>query len=1028
MRKIVTVVFADVAGSTELGERFDPESVRRIMTRYFEEMRAVVERHEGTVEKFIGDAVMAVFGIPVLHEDDALRAVRAATEMQDRLAALNGELEREWDVRLAMRVGVNTGEVVAGDPAAGSSFAIGDAVNVAARLEQAAEPGEILVGEATYRLVRDAVEVDDPEELRLRGKAGPSGARRLRGVRPGVAGRVRRLDRPLVGRGRELALLEDAYERAARERACLLVTVLGPAGIGKSRLVGELASLLPAGARFAQGRCLPYGEGITYWPVAEVVRELAGIADDDSIEDAHARLVGLLGGEADAELVAGKVASAAGLGTGAFATEEASWAVRRLLEALARAGPLVLVFDDVQWGEQTFLDLLEHVVDWSRDAAILVVCLARPELVDVRPGWRSVQAKATTVRLEELAGEDCALLVRRLLGDGELDERATARIVDRAGGNPLFVEELVTMLLEQGLLERENGRWLVAGDVDAVAIPETIQALLAARLDRLPGEERRVIEGGAVEGEVFHREAVTGLLGDLELDRPLHSLVRREILRPARGAFAGTEAYRFSHLLLRDAAYSAIPKEVRAALHRRFADWLERAAGDRLAEREEILGHHLEEAFRCHAELGRRGDEEAMELAARAAHWLGSAGRRAAGRGDMPAATKLLQRAAGLLPEQDEGRSEIQLALGWALTQSGEFGAAEALFDSVVADAAARGDRRTEIRGLVERMDVVNVVRPEGAPAETFELADEVVPELEALDDDLGLAHAWRVRAYAHNTLCEYGATVDALERGLAHAGRAGDAAVRSRILAWLPTRLVRGPIPADRALERCRELLAEAAGDLQGEAGALSGIALLEAISGRLEEARAAELRSRHIKEELGLGFMLAVAGIWRGEMDLLAGDLRAAEDAFRGAADFLRERGERNFSPTAETGLARVFLLQERHDEAWEVLRAAEEATASDDRITVVWALETRARLLSVAQRHDEAQEAAERAVGLALETDDLSLHAESLLDLAEVAQDSARVRSALEQAARVAEQKGHAVYAREARERLAAPAGGA
>jgi class 3 adenylate cyclase/tetratricopeptide (TPR) repeat protein len=1021
-RKTVTVVFADVTGSTGLGERLDPESLRRVMQRYFDEMRTVVDRHEGTVEKFIGDAVMAVFGIPLVHEDDALRAVRAAAEMRERLAALNGDLEQEWGVRLEMRIGVNTGEVVAGDPAAGQSFATGDAVNLAARLEQAAEPGEILIGEATYRLVRDAVEVDESEELHLRGKAEPSGARRVRAVRPGVPGHVRRLDTPMIGRRSELALLEQAYERTARELTCHLFTVLGPAGIGKSRLAREFVSLLPGDARIAHGRCLPYGEGITYWPVAEAMKELAGIAEDDSIDEAHARLVGLLSGEADADLVASKVGAAVGLGTGAVATEEASWAVRRLLEALAREQPLILVFDDIQWGEETFLDLLEHVVDWSREAPILLVCLARPELLDVRPGWGGGKPNATSVLLEQLADEDCAILLQRLLGEGELDEHARVRLVDRAGGNPLFVEEMLAMLLDEGFLHRENGHWSVAGDVGTVAIPGTIQALLAARLDRLPAQERQVIERGAVEGEVFHRDAVTGLLDQPDLEAPLRNLVRKEVLRPARGTLADADAYRFRHLLIRDAAYSAIPKEVRADLHRRFAGWLERAAGERVAEYEEILGYHFEQAFRYHAELGRRTDEDAVQTAAQAARLLGSAGHRAAGRGDIPAATKLLERASALLPAGDERRLENELVRGWALTQSGEFAAAEAIFDAVVAAAAARGDRRTQLRGLVERMGIVNRMRPEGAAAETFRLIEEVVPELEALGDDRGLAHAWRITAYAHNTHCRYGETVDALERGLAHAERAGDAAIRSEILAWLPTRLFRGPVPTYQALARCRELLEQAAGDRHAEAGSLAGIALLEAISGRFDEARAAERQSRSVMEELGLRVMLAIRGIWRGELELLAADLPAAENAFRAAAEFLGERGERSFYPTAAAGLARVLFLQGRYEESWGALRTAEDTTASDDLITVVWTLATRGRLLAHDQRLDEAREASTRAVELALETDDLSLHADSLIELADVVHDAARATAALEDAARAAEQKGNVVLAAHARERLA------
>jgi class 3 adenylate cyclase/tetratricopeptide (TPR) repeat protein len=1023
VRKTVTVVFADVAGSTELGERLDPEAVRRIMIRYFEEMRGVVERHDGTVEKFIGDAIMAVFGIPRVHEDDALRAVRAAAEMRDRLAALNAELEQEWDVRLEMRIGVNTGEVVAGDPQSSPSLAVGDTVNVTARLEQAAEPGEILVGEATYRLVRDAVEFDQPEELRLKGKAGLFEARRLQTVRPRVAGAARRLDRPMIGRREELALLEREYERAVREGACRLVTVIGPAGIGKSRLLREFVSLLPAEALVSQGRCLPYGEGITYWPVTEAVKDLAGVGDDDSAAEVSARLIDRLSGEGDARLVASKVAAAAGLGTGEVAKEEASWAFRRLLEALARERPLVVVFDDIQWGEETFLDLLEYVVERS-DAGVLVVCLARPELLDLRPGWGDGKRKAATVVLEPLRGEECTLLVQKLLGDGELDEQARASLIERAGGNPFFVEEMVGMLFDEGLLERVNGHWSFAGELDKLALPGSIQALLAARLDRLPLVERRVLERGAVEGEVFHREPLVVLHGEPDLDVALESLVRKQLLRPVRGAFPGGDAYRFGHLLIRDAAYSTVPKEVRADLHRRFADWLERAAGDRSVEQEEILGYHLEQACRYHAELGRRMDEDVVATAARAARLLESAGGRAARRGDMPAATKLLERAANLVPDGDEHVLEIELVLGWALTQLGEFAAAEMLFAQVVERAAASGDRRLELRARIELMDVVNIVRPDGAVAAMFRLADEVVPELEALGDDRGLARAWRMRAYAQNTLARYGATAEALEQGLVHADRAGDAVIRSEILAWLPTRLARGPVPTEQALERCRELLARAAGDLPAEAGALAGIALLEAMSGRFDEAREAERRSREIKEELGLAFTLAVGYIWRGELELYAGNPHAAESAFAAAAAFLLERGDRNFYPTAAAGLARSRFQQGRYDESDEALRSAEETTASDDSITVVWTLGTRARHLAREERLHEAEAAARRGVELASQTDDLNLQAESLIELADVLREPLQARAALERAFAVAESKGNVVFARQASERLATP----
>jgi tetratricopeptide (TPR) repeat protein len=825
----------------------------------------------------------------------------------------------------------------------------------------------------------------------------------------------------MVGRERELALLRQAYERSAQEQTCHLFTVLGTAGIGKSRLVREFVSRLPGEARVAQGRCLPYGEGITYWPVAEAVKELADIGEEQSPEEARARLAELASAESDAAAVAAKLASVLGLG-GSAATEEVFWALRRLLESQAGSGPLVVVFDDIQWGEETFLELIEYLVDWSRDAPILVVCLARPELLDVRPGWAGGKLNATSVLLEQLPGDECSRLVENLLGEGELAEEARRRIADRAAGNPLFIEELLAMLLDEGVLERENGRWSVASDLEAVGVPGTIQALLAARLDRLPPEERRVIERGAVEGELFHADAVSALLDEVgDPGRELASLVRKEILRPVRGTLGAEEAFRFRHLL-RDAAYAGIPKGLRADLHARFADWLEQAAGERSSEYEEILGYHLEQAYGYRVELGPQ-DEAAAGVAGRAAHWLGAAGRRATARGDMPAATRLLERARALMPPGSTERLELELTLGWALQQAGEFSRAEELFGSVSAGAAAGGDRSLELRGLLARMEVRNVLQTEGSAGATFELVDEVVPELERLGDDQGLARAWRLRSYADISLCRYGAAAEALERSLVHAERAGNDAVRSEILGWLPTRIFRGPMHAEPALRRCRELFERAAGDRPAEAGALAGIALLEAISGRFREARAAEARSRAIKEELGLGFLLAVGLIWRAEIEGFAGDAVAGERAARAAAEFLGARGDTGFSPTASLLLADALLVQGRSEEAREALRAAETAMASDDLFSVVMADRVGAKLLALEGRAAEAEEAARRGVELALQTDDLGLWSEAYLTLADVLADKPAATDALHEALRAAERKGNAVLAERTRERLAA-----
>src|SRR5579875_2433264 len=522
-RKTVTVLFCDIAGSTALGESTDPEALRGILARYFERMKEIVERHGGSVEKFIGDAVMAVFGVPVVHEDDALRACRAAVEMRDALPELG----------IRGRIGVNTGEVVAGTA---ERLATGDAVNVAARLEQAAEPGEVLVGASTVQLVRDAVELGEERRLELKGKSELVPAFSLRAV---VADAPRRrFDVPIVGRVREQRALDDAWERVRSESACHLFTVLGPAGVGKSRLTAEfLASL--QGVSVVRGRCLSYGEGITYRPVVEIARQLGRRPTD---ERAAAAIASLLG-ESEEPATA----------------DEIAWAFRKLLE---ESSPVVCVFDDLHWAEPTFLDLVDHVADWSRGAPILLVCLARPELLDRRPTWAGGKLNATTVLLEPLNAEETDELIGRLLGDGDLDDALHARIREAAEGNPLFVEQMLAMVAES-----PNGE---------VVVPPTIQALLAARLDQLDPSERGVLERGSVEGKVFHRGGVEALAPD-EPDVPtkLMALVRKELVRPDRTQLPGDDAFRFRHLLIRDAAYEGLPKAARADLHGRFAGWLE---------------------------------------------------------------------------------------------------------------------------------------------------------------------------------------------------------------------------------------------------------------------------------------------------------------------------------------------------------------------------------------------------------------------------------------------------------------------
>ena len=584
-RKTVTVLFCDVSGSTTLGERLDAESMRRVMSRYFEAMRAVLERHGGTVEKFIGDAIMAVFGIPNVHEDDALRAVRAAVEMRSTLEVLNRDVERERGVRIAVRTGINSGEVVAGDHSTVQTLVTGDAVNVAARLEQSAQPGEILIGATTASLVRDAAEVEAVEPMSLKGKGQPVRAFRLIAVERGAPPFARHLDSPIVGREDEQQLLKQAYQRAVKESSCHLFTLLGVAGVGKSRLVAEFLDRVAVDANVLTGRCLSYGEGITFFPVVEMIKEAVGISDDHSVAEAIGRIESLVREESDAAGIVERVSQLAGFTATSAASEEIFWAVRRLFDTVARERPLILLFDDLHWAEPTLLDLIEDLTDWSRGSPILVLCVARPELLDDRPTWAGGKLNATTFLLEPLSETECMALIQNLLEQAPLPGTVRARITRTAEGNPLFVEEMVAMLIDDELLHQEDGHWATADDLSQVSVPPTIHALLAARLDRLRHEERQVIESASVIGQVFYASAVVEL--SKESLRPrvpgdLMALVRKELIRPDRSDFSGQDAFRFRHILMRDTAYDSLPKEERAILHESFADWLETAVGERI--------------------------------------------------------------------------------------------------------------------------------------------------------------------------------------------------------------------------------------------------------------------------------------------------------------------------------------------------------------------------------------------------------------------------------------------------------------
>jgi class 3 adenylate cyclase/tetratricopeptide (TPR) repeat protein len=1022
VRKTVTVLFSDVQGSTAMGERLDPEAMRRAMGRYFEVMRTVLERHGGTVEKFIGDAVMAVFGIPVLHEDDALRAVRAAAELQEELSALNGQLERDYGVRIESRTGVNTGEVVAGE---GETLATGDAVNVAARLEQAAQAGQVLIGEPTYRLVRDAVQVEPVHPLDLKGKAGRVPAFRLVEVVPGAPGHARRLDSPMVGRERERRRLRDAFEQAVGDSSCQLFTVLGSAGVGKSRLVAEFLDGVGEDATILHGRCLPYGDGITYWPLSEALKEAAGIAEEDAPDEARRKLGALVEGD-HAEQITTTVAAVLGLAEGGAGAEETFWAVRKLIESLARRRPLVAVFDDIHWAEPTFLDLIEHVADWSREAPIVLLCLARPEMLDSRPGWGGGKLNATSVLLEPLSDEQSGTLAENLLGQAELDADVRARIVEAAEGNPLFVEELLEMLIDDGLLERRNGEWSPTADLSTLAIPPTIQVLLAARLDRLEAEERAVVERASVEGKVFHRGSVAELSpasARSGVPARLMTLIRKELIRPDRAAFVGEDAFRFRHLLIRDAAYEALPKEARAELHERFAVWLAQKAGERVVEYDEILGYHLEQAFRYREQLGPL-DELARELVSRAVDRLYAAARRAFVRGDMPATTSLLERAIDLLSSSNLARPEILIDLGRAHAWTGEYERGITVLDQALAQARRLGDRAAELRATVEHASLRSHTDP-GFTGEDFRrVVSTAIPELEELADDDALAHAWAALAHGHLVEEQGGRMEKALDEAIAYARKARNRPLEADCLMWKARLSWFGPLPTDLGLERCEALIAR--GEPALEAIALQSMGIVHAMRGDFDTARKLLVEARRRQTELGM--VIAVeAGInmMSGAVEAMAQDWEAAEREWRSGYDGLAKVGETAYLSTMAACLAHALYAQGRYAESEEMAGIAETMGAADDMSTQILWRAARAKVLAAAGQFAEAERLAREAADMSSKTDALETRADSLLDLAEVlriAGRSAETTSIIEEALALYERKQHFVGVERARGLLA------
>jgi len=692
-RKVVTILFADVVGSTALAEQSDPEVVRGTMSRYFQRIEEVAEAYGGTVEKFAGDSAMVVFGVPTVHDDDAERAVRAALEIRDGAA------------EVAVRVGVNTGEAVTAARDDRQFMVSGDAVNVAARLQQGAEPGEVIVGPLTEQLTRKVIEYEPRDPVTAKGKSAPLAA--FRALRPrtqvpeqarGVPG----LHAALVGRDRELRLLLDTFARTAEDRRPHLFTLVGSAGVGKSRLVSEaLSALASSGARVVRGRCLPYGRGITYWPLIEILREDTGITladgrdtallkldrwlgellrDDPQRPAIRARLSVMLGFEAPESVMPDTPAERV--------DRELVWGIRRYLEALASSAPLIVVVDDLQWAEQPVVNAIDQLVERVAEAPVLVIAIARPEFLEYRRDWSSGKANSTTITLDPLSPQDTGTLISRLLEIEALPAELRAQIIERSAGTPLFCEEFIHMLIDEGHLVHEGMSWRATGAIDQIRVPQSINAVLSARLDGLPDSEKNVLQAASVIGQRFSFLQLQDMTEGKELEETIDALRRKGLLI---GGDSADDELAFRHLLIRDAAYGSLPKAERAVLHDRFGTVLERQAGD-ATQLTEILAYHSERAFTLSNEVGMQGDL-LVSRALRAVEWSLAMGDKARTRHEVrvvDSALSVVRSAIAVLPHGGglEARAQVRLLEAQLLVMKADYGAA----GQAAADAATLAD------------------------------------------------------------------------------------------------------------------------------------------------------------------------------------------------------------------------------------------------------------------------------------------------------------------------------------------------
>ena len=978
-RRLVTILFVDVVESMALAETLDPEALAAVLRRYFETVSTAIARHGGIVEKYAGDAVMAAFGIPVSHEDDALRAARAALDVRAGMAALNEELVRQHGIGLEVRIGLEAGEVVATPTEARQRLVTGEAVGIASRLEQAAGSDEIVVGEVAGRLIDHAAELAPLGPLQIKGKKDPVLAYRLVSLAPVAPAFESRQDAPLVGRKRELAGLRRALKRAVDGGSTQVAVVIGSPGVGKSRLAAELARRT-RGVTTLWSRCLSYGDGITYWPLREVVAQLAESPEREAVVAAL-----------DAETPP--------------PAPEIALLFRQLCEAVAREQPLILVIDDVHWAEPTFLELVEHLADKGQ-APILVVCAAREELLEERAEFLGEHANAARIVLDPLTVDETDTLLDGL-GGTVLESDQRERIVAAAEGNPFFLEQLLALALEGGLAER--------------GLPETVQALLAARLDRLGPGERAVLERGAVVGKEFDAADVVALLDAAAVptaDAHLGVLADRGFVRPR-----GDSLFVFRHALVQEAVYRAAPKRLRAELHERYADRLDETSPD-LAELDEFVGYHLEQAYVLRTELG-EADRRAEHLAEDAGRRLGEAGLRAVKRGDIPATVGLLGRAVGLLPAGDEQRHELMCELGVVQVASGDDDGGNARFVEAIAGAEREGQRRVELRARVEAAYGRLLTEPEGAAQDLLAVAEAAVPTFEALNDDRSLARAWLLIGYVRGGIHgDHAGWEDAEGRALHYYKRS--AYPPATCLQQIAAAIYWGPTAVPQGISRYSALLADESIGRLGRSGILPFLGGLHAQEGEFAKARELIAEAEGMLTDLGaVATAIVFCGTVQADVELLAGNLHAAEATLRAQCEYFERVHDRAHLSVRAAKLAEALYRQGRLEEASEWTAAARENAASDDQSAQLLIGAVEARLLARRAHFAEARELAEETVRLADGTDGLNLIASTRLALADVLRMAglfSDAQRAVGEAFELFEQKGNVVAAAGARNLLA------